>query len=230
MKLFSQFIGLVFLLSLSGCFPNIGRTNARIEPGIDFGLGLTEGLALSNGKGTAGSLDQSRNVGTFELDLQAGGRNESNRGFAAQIKVPSRFSTIDLYYEFASSHPDYYGIGAEGGALSALYFIYSHFFSDGFSLSLNTRAHYYFLDVAWTPTGGTRNENSNSRFWLNPQISASILTKSGTELALFVSYLYIFGDGVNFRPKCLNLGEAGDSCDDTDIRNQLIAFGITTRF
>jgi len=228
---FQSIIFSLFILSLlSGCYPNVARTNAKIEKGWDI---AASGAAAFMGKGEGDSPDINKHNLTVnaELDLQYGDRKEDNFGWAVQAKVPLYyfFSTLDAYFELPSSHPHYVGVGVEAGFLSSLYAAYSYYFSEQAYVTFTPRVHYYFGDVGYENLPGKpARKNRMAHVWLNPQVSFGIWPRDGTvDVSLFANYNRILGDGADFE---ICIFDFDDNCEKEDLRKHFFQLGAQVRF
>ncbi len=220
-------LGLFLLLLNVGCFPNVGRTNANLEEGFD--IAASGGAVFVEDSSLVDYYDEDPNVGfNVELDLQGAWKNADNSGFAVQGKIPLYyiFTTLDLYYQFPSSKPHFYGIGAELGMLSSIYMAYTYYFNDILYFTLTPRFHVFAGSVEIEIEGQETQENNLSRLWLNPQIAFGVKPRDGlVDISLFAYYNHLLGKGADFNWLCI------DNCEnDKDYRKQFWYMGVQARF
>ena len=165
-------------LSFQACMPNLARTNARIEKGVDLGVNF---LVDRTSKDTIQSDEQSRLQ--VNMQLGVGGRNESNFGFSILGKAGILSSpSLDFYMELPSSHPFYYGFGFE--------------LTDGVGgYAIAT----YYMNETWftTLTGRVLRWEFEEQLY-NPQIAFGYSAKDGSPTtSIFAGYQYYDGDGLD---------------------------------
>jgi hypothetical protein len=130
--------GVVLLLALTpGCF--VARTHARVEPGWEAGIaggghvipprghGHGSHEELTGWKGTQGGIG-SDDVWLFaQIDLQYGLADDEEaelRGawaFQAKLNLALTRSVLDVYRQFPTRGPWYWGVGGEVGLVPGLY-------------------------------------------------------------------------------------------------------------
>lgn len=204
-------IALSLVLSAAACIPTVARTNARLEPGVDFAIAGANGVLFEGEDEDGNTTETSPAYLHAELGLQYARRGSDNGGFAVQLKVPLAFvfTTLEAYYEFPSTHPWYYGAGIELGAFPGIYGTVTRYLSQTSYLSFTQRVSSNIDDRA-------------SATQVNPQISFGV-DNGAIDLSVFASYAYLNGRGLNVKV-CLF-----DDCGK-DYRNQFGLIGAAVRF
>lgn len=185
------------------CAPNLARTNARIEKGFEGGVSGMRNLTSKDDV-----KHQNQSLTQINLEVGGGYRNEKNMGFSVLGKAGiGSVPTLDFYLELPSTHPFYYGIGAEVSDGVGGYLIGSYYFTEVFFLTLTGRVY------EW-----------NKQLLLNPQLSIGYSAKRGWPItSIFAGYHYLNGRGIDMDTDIDGRGYTG-------YVNQLIYGGVSFEF
>lgn len=199
---------LIVVAFTQSCAPPLARVNARIEKGFQLGLaGAYTSSAGGTTDTTVGDTAADKQYYQGEIDLQYGGRKESNLGFAAQIKLGVRGNpALDLYLEGPSGEKFFYGVGVEIGYMPAVYAIGTYYLTDTTFLTITGRV------LTW----------DTDRLIYNPQLAM------GWEGEKYRPTISIF-TGYQFVPTGFDVALCWDSCDN-DYANHMIYAGASARF
>ncbi len=212
------FVGLWLCFAIVGCIPNASRTNAKIESGGGANF-VIAGELFPEGRDEVGDTTGVEIRAQPELDLQWGFKNEDHSGFAVQLKIPITviFASLDLYYEFPSDHPWFFGLGVELGSLYGAYGVVTRY--------LNNNTYVSFTPRVLTNTLVESERNSEGQFFMiNPQLTLGTERFEWADIGLFVSYAYQTGEGIN-----VNLCVIFDSCEEKDFRKNYLLVGLSMR-